>query len=367
MIPVKLGDLAREYQEIQGPIDEAIARVLSRGWFILGPEVEAFEAVFADFVGVPYCIGCASGTEAIALALMACDVGPSDEVITVAHTAVPTVTAISMTGARPVFVDIHSETCLMDVAQVEAAITRHTRAIVPVHLYGQCADMEPLLALSQRYGIPIIEDCAQAHGAQYKGRRAGSIGKLGAFSFYPSKNLGCYGDGGAVVTGDSDLAQQLKMLRNYGQRQRYYHETKGLNSRLDEIQAAILGVKINHLDRWNKRRQSIARIYNDGLRELPVTIPTEAKHAEHIYHLYVIQVEQRDALQEYLAQRGVQALVHYPIPVHRQTAYADLGIGPGSLPVTECVAERVLSLPMYPQIGDDEIFAVIESIVRFFA
>ena len=364
---VKFGDLQREYIELQPEVDAAVQRVLRSGWFILGQEFDEFERAFAAYLGVGHCIGCASGTEAIALALMAADVGPGDEVITVAHTAVPTISAISMTGARPVFVDIRSDTCLMDVSLVEAAIKPRTRAILPVHLYGQCVDMDPLLALGERHAIPVIEDCAQAGGATHRGRKAGSMGQMAAFSFYPSKNLGCYGDGGAVVTFHPALAEKLKMLRNYGQRQRYHHEIIGINGRLDELQAAILAAKLPHLDASNRRRRQIAALYTAGLANLPVRVPTETPDGEHVYHLYVIQVAERDRLQGFLAERGIQTLIHYPVPAHLQPAYAGLGCTAGSLPVTERVANAILSLPMYPQLTDAEVSAIMAAIRRFYA
>jgi dTDP-4-amino-4,6-dideoxygalactose transaminase/glycosyltransferase involved in cell wall biosynthesis len=359
---ILFGDLAREYQELREEVDAAISRVLCRGWFVLGQELEAFERAFAEYVGASYCVGAASGTEAIALALMACGVGRDDEVITVSHTAIPTVNAISMVGARPVFVDIHPDTCLMDVGQVEAALSPRTRAILPVHLYGQCVDMDPLLALAARYNIPVIEDCAQAHGATYRGRKAGTMGTAGAFSFYPSKNLGCYGDGGAVVTNDAAIAEKLRMLRNCGQCERYHHELKGLNSRLDELQASILSVKLHHLDRWNSRRRAIAKRYTDALTGLSVQPPTEAAYGQHMYHLYVIQTAQRDPLQTFLAKGGIKTQLHYPTPVHLQPAYAELGYRPGSLPVTEAVVSRILSLPLYPQLTDEEIDRVSKTL-----
>ena len=366
MEQIKFGNLSQEYWNIRSEIDEAISRVLSLGWFILGSEVEAFERRFAQYLGTKYCVGVASGTEAIALALMACDVGPGNEVITVAHTAVPTVSAISMVGARPVFVDIHSDSYLMDANHVEAAITSRTRAILPVHLYGQCVDMDPLLAIAREHGLPVIEDCAQAHGAVYRGRKAGTMGLMGAFSFYPSKNLGCYGDGGAVVTSDVALAEKLRMLRNYGQKQRYHHEIKGINSRLDELQAAILTVKLRYLDPWNIRRRQIASRYTAGLQGLPLQPPIEMSHGQHVYHLYAIQTSPREALRLYLSNHGVQALIHYPVPVHLQPAYTDLGYMPGDLPVTEHVAASVLSLPIYPQLCSTEVESIITSIRKFF-
>jgi len=365
--PVAFGNLAAEYSEIGREVDAAIRRVLHRGWFILGSECDSFERAFAGYLGAGHCIGCASGTEAIALALMACDVGPDAEVITVAHTAVPTVSAISMVGARPVFVDVTPDTCLMDVSRVEAAITSRTRAVVPVHLYGQCVDMDPLLAVANRHHLPVIEDCAQAHGATHRNRKAGTFGVLGSFSFYPSKNLGCYGDGGAVVTGSDALAEKVTMLRNYGQRERYHHEVIGINSRLDEIQAAVLGVKLPHLDAWNDRRRAIGARYTDGLKNQPVRCPETAAHNSHVFHLYVIQSKERDRLRAHLAEAGVQTQIHYPVPVHLQRAYAYLGYRPGDLPVTERVASGILSLPTYPQLADPDIDQVVSAISRFYS
>ena len=363
---IKFGDLQREYAELQPELDEAVLRVTRSGWFILGRELEQFEAAFAAYLGAAHCIGCASGTDAVALALMAAGVGPGDEVLTVAHTAVPTISALSMVGARPVFVDIRPDTCLMDVEQVEAAITPRTRAILPVHLYGQCADMHPLLAIGRRRGIPVIEDCAQAHGATYGGRKAGTMGLIAAFSFYPSKNLGCYGDGGAVVTNDPATAEKLRMLRNYGQRRRYHHEIVGINSRLDELQAAILSVKLPRLDAWNRRRRQIAALYTAGLADLPLQTPVERPAGGHVYHLYVIRAGERDRLQAFLAGRDIQTLIHYPIPAHLQPAYAHLGYVEGCLPETERAAQTILSLPIYPQLSDDEAGRIVGAIREFY-
>ncbi len=356
---IRFGDLAREYRELQADIDAAVARVLQSGWFVLGPEVEAFEHAFAEWLGAKHVVGVASGTEAIALALMAAEVGPGDKVITVAHTAVPTISAISMIGATPRFVDIDPATCLMDVAQVEEAITPSTRAIVPVHLYGQCVDMDSLLAVADRHAIPVIEDCAQATGAMCNGRMAGTMGRMGCFSFYPSKNLGCYGDGGAVSTNDDSLAERLRMLRNYGQSKRYHHDIKGINSRLDEVQAAILSAKLPHVDAWNDRRKAIASRYREGLSATGLTLPAEREAGAHVYHLFAVQSENRETIMRALANSGVQTLIHYPIPAHRQKAYLDLSYAVGSLPNTEHVASRVFSLPLYPQLTDAEVERVI--------
>jgi dTDP-4-amino-4,6-dideoxygalactose transaminase len=278
-------------------------------------------------------------------------------------TAVPTCSAISFAGARPVFVDVDPRTFTMDPGRLESAITPKTRAILPVHLYGQTADMDPILEVGRRHGIPVIEDACQAHGAEYRGRRAGSLGVMAAFSFYPTKNLGAVGDGGAVTTDDPVLADRLRLLRNYGQRKRYYHESKGFNSRLDELQAAILRVKLRHLNRWNEVRRAKAVLYSSLLRG--VATPFEADYARHVYHLYVIRSRQRERLQRYLAERGIGSLIHYPVPVHLQEAYRDLGLTRGALPATEECAEEILSLPLYPELPDEQIVEVAEAINQF--
>jgi dTDP-3-amino-3,4,6-trideoxy-alpha-D-glucose transaminase len=366
VVAVRFGDLAREYAAVRGEIDAAVGRVLAGGRFVLGPEVEALEREFAAYVGTSFCVGVASGTEAIAVALMAGGVGPGDEVITVAHTAVGTVAAISMVGATPVFVDVHPETGLMNVAAVASAVTARTRAVIPVHLYGQCVEMPALLRVAARVGVTVVEDAAQAHGAAVAGRRAGAFGSMGCFSFYPSKNLGCYGDGGAVTTSDAGLHERLRMLRNYGQVTRYHHRLRGLNSRLDELQAAILRTKLLHLEAWNARRRQLAARYQEGLRGMPLRLPSEPDGPQHVHHLYVVQSERRDALQHFLADHGVETFVHYPLPVHRQEAYLDLGYPLGSLPVSERLAGAVLSLPLYPHLADAEVERVIEIVRRFF-
>ena len=359
---VPFGDLKVHYGSIKGQIDEAVQRVISSGYYILGPELQKFEQEFASYLGVNHVVGCASGTEAIYLALAAADVKAGDEVIVVAHTAVPTISAISMTGAEPVFVDIDPQTYLMDTAKVEAKITRRTKAIVPVHLYGQMVDMEPLLKLSARTGIPIIEDVAQATGASYRNAKAGSLGVFSAFSFYPSKNLGAFGDGGAVACNSEEGYDKLLKLRNYGQSKRYYHDEIGINSRLDEIQAAILAAQLPYVPEWNERRRQIAALYSEGLRDIVVT-PVEVN--EHVYHLYVIQTNDRDGLQTYLTEKGIQTLIHYPVPAHLQKAYAYRGYKLGDLPVTEYTTRRILSLPMFPQLTDEQVDLVIAEVREF--
>jgi dTDP-4-amino-4,6-dideoxygalactose transaminase len=361
---VLFNDLKPQYAAIKDEIDAALRRVLGGGWYVLGPEVEAFEAEFAAYCGARYAVGVGSGTEALHLALWACNLQPGDEVVTVAHTAVPTINAISLTGARPVFVDVDPATRTMDPAAVAAAITPRTRALLPVHLYGHPADMAPLQALAREHGLALIEDAAQAHGAEYRGTRAGRLGDLAAFSFYPTKNLGAYGDGGMVVTDDPALAERLRLLRNYGQTDRYHHQIEGLNSRLDELQAAVLRVKLRHLDAWTAARRERAARYAARLRN--VAPPTEAPWAHHVYHLYVVTVPRREAVQAALAAAGIGTLVHYPIPAHLQPAYAHLGVARGSLPVTERLADEVLSLPLYPELAFehiDEVAAALDRIV----
>jgi dTDP-4-amino-4,6-dideoxygalactose transaminase len=346
-------------QSLAEEIRAAVARVLERGWYVLGPEVDAFEAAFAAYHGVGHAIGVASGTDAIELALRAAGIGPGDEVITVSHTAVATVCAIERAGAKPVLVDIDPGCYTMDPAAAAAKVGPRTKAIVPVHLYGQPADMPALTSLAQRHGLLVIEDCAQAHGARLGGHLAGTLGHLGAFSFYPTKNLGACGDGGAVITRDSQLAARLRRLRTYGQVSRYRHVERGVNSRLDEIQAAVLGVKLKHLDEHNAIRRVLAARY-DRLLEHVVRPAVRGNRAEtyHVYHLYVVRHLDRDGLQTRLRGRGVETLVHYPVPVHLQEAYADLGYRRGDLPVTERIAAEILSLPIYVGLSMAEVDAV---------
>ncbi len=366
---VPFGDLKLHYQQYKTEIDQAVSRVLHSGHFILGPELEAFEKEFAALHGQGHAIGCASGTEAIYLALAACDVGPGDNVIVVAHTAVPTISAISMTGAMPVFVDIDTETYVMDVKQIEDLITLRTKAIVPVHLYGQMVDMESLLKIAAKHKLSVIEDVAQATGATYRNVIAGTLGDFGAFSFYPSKNIGAFGDGGAVFSKSKEKAQKLSMLRNYGQSKRYHHNVIGINSRFDEIQAAIMQCRLPYLKEWNERRKQIADRYTKGLANLSGLVKTPFTHPDndHVFHLYVIQIEEREELQSYLSDKGIQALIHYPIPAHLQEAYSYLGYRKGTLPVTEHITKRILSLPMYPELSDEQIDFVINTIQNFFS
>ena len=366
MTQIPFGALKRQYDAIAPELDAAAARVLASGWYILGPEVRAFEAQFAAFCGARHCVGVANGTEALQLALAALEIGPGDEVITVANAAVyETITALAV-GATPVFVEVDERTHTMDPAALEAAVTPRTRAIVPVHLYGAVADMDAIMSVAARHGVPVVEDCAQAHGATHRGRAAGSMGRLGCFSFYPTKNLGALGDGGALVTSDDALAERLRRLREYGWERKYYTaHLGGLNSRLDEIQAAFLGVKLAHLPAWNARRRQIAALYDELLTGTGLGLPVAPPGAEHVYHLYVVRVpggpQARDALRDGLRARGVGAEVHYPLPAHQQLVYAHLA-PPGGLPVTERLAGEVLSLPMYPELTEDEVRAVARAV-----
>jgi dTDP-4-amino-4,6-dideoxygalactose transaminase len=362
---IPFSDLKPQYLSIKEEVDEAVERVLTSGWFILGQEVRAFEEEFAAYVGASYGIGVGSGTEALHLALLACDVGPGDEVIAVSHTAVATIVAIELTGGRPVFVDIDPSGYTMDPSQLEDKITSATKVILPVHLYGQVADMEPILAIAKRHQLKVVEDAAQAHGAEYLGQKAGSLADLGCFSFYPTKNLGAYGDGGMVVTNDPSLAQRTSLLRQYGWAERYVSSTKGLNSRLDELQAAILRVKLEWLDEWNAARRKHAALYDQLLKDTAVMTPVEMEYGKHCYHLYVIRSERRDELWKFLREKGVGALVHYPKPVHLQGAYQNLGLREGALPVTERCAHQVLSLPVAPELSEEQIATVCDLIAEF--
>jgi len=361
---VPFGNLKAHYHAYKREIDEAVQRVLDSGYFILGPELSKFEKEFEQYLGSGFVSGCASGTDAIYLALAACDVTAGDEVLVVAHTAVPTICAIRQTGAQPKFVDINPSTYTMDVDDLERKISNTTKAVIPVHLYGQMAEMDRIMELAAKHNLKVIEDCAQSTGARYKGQMAGTIGDFGCFSYYPSKNIGAFGDGGAVSTKTKENVDRLNMLRNYGQSKRYYHDTEGVNSRLDEIQAAILSAQLPYVNEWNVRRREIAQRYTEGLKDFVVT-PEEIKDGEHVYHLYVIQTSQRDDMIEYLLEKEVQGLIHYPIPAHLQKAYAYLNHKAGDLPATENVTKRIVSLPMYPELTNDEVDYVIESVKAF--
>jgi len=359
---IAFGDLRLQYNSIKIELDQAVQEVLRSGWFILGEQVAAFERAFAEYCGVQFAVTVANGTDAIQLALMACGIGPGDEVITTPLSATFTALAISAVGATPVFVDIDAETFNIDPSLVETSIGPRTRAILPVHLYGQPASLEPILDIARHHGVRVIEDAAQAHGASYKGQTVGTIGDLGCFSFYPSKNLGAFGDGGLVTTNDPELAERLRMLRNGGQQARYDHQLLGINSRLDELQAAILRVKLRYLDQWNRRRRHIAALYTALLGDSSVEPPLESSDGEHVY---VVRCRNRAALQRHLTARGIQTAVHYPTPIHLQGAYRQLGIGPGSLPIAERMTEEILSLPIYPELSDAKIRYVAQCVMEF--
>lgn len=360
-------NLKAAYEELKAQIDAAVARALASGWYIGGPEVESFEQEFAAYTGALHCVGVANGLDALHLALRAMGVGPGDEVIVPSNTYIATWLAVSQCGATPVPVEPLEGTHNIDPARIEAAITARTRVIVPVHLYGQPADLDPILDIARRHGLRVLEDGAQAHGAAYKGRRIGAHGDAVAWSFYPGKNLGALGDGGAVTTSDPELADRIRVLHNYGSRQKYVNEVQGFNSRLDPVQAAILRVKLSCLDQWNERRRALARQYQQGLAGLGLTLPEVAEGMDPVWHLYVVRCPQRDMLQKSLAEAGVSTLIHYPIPPHLQQAYAGPGWGPGSLPVAERLANEVLSLPMGPQLQPQQVDEVIRRITAFLA
>ena len=359
-------DPRANYLAHKDEIDAAIARVLTSGRYILGQEVSTFEQEFAGYIGVKFGIGVGSGTDALHLALRACGVGAGDEVITVSHTAVATAAAIELSGAKPVFIDIESDTFLMDPSGIEKAVTPRTKAILPVHLYGNVAEMERILDVANRYGLHVVEDCAQSHGARYKERRSGAWGTVAAFSFYPTKNLGALGDGGMVVTNDPELATRVRSLREYGWHQRHVSETAGLNSRLDELQAAVLRVKLRYLDGSNEERRRRARRYTQRLQGADIRCPSVREHVDPVYHLYVIRTQERDSLRDFLRGQGIQTLIHYPVPVHLQNAYKQLGCDPGDLPVTEECSRQILSLPLYPEMPESEIEEVSSQIGNFF-
>ena len=354
-----------QYLSHKDEIDAAISRVLDSGWYILGDEVRAFESEFAAYIGVRFGIGVGSGTEALHLALRACGIGPGDEVITVSHTAVATVAAIELCGAVPVLVDIEPDYFTMDPDKLEAAISPHAKAIIPVHLYGQPADLSPILEIARRHGIRVIEDCAQAHGAVYRGKRVGSWGDMGCFSFYPTKNLGALGDGGMVVTSDPALAERARLLREYGWAERYVSHLAGWNSRLDEIQAAVLRVKLRYLDADNAARIRLASLYEEGLAGIGLVLPSRRQDVTHVYHLYVVRSSRRDKLQAFLKAKGVGTLVHYPVPIHLQPAYTGRLRSNDTLLESERAAREVLSLPVYPELSGTEVQQVVETIRSF--
>jgi dTDP-4-amino-4,6-dideoxygalactose transaminase len=352
-------DLGAAYRELKPEIDAAVSRVLESGWYILGPEVEAFEAEWAAYCDAKHAVGVANGLDALTLALRALDIGPGDEVIVPSNTYIATWLAVSSVGATPVPVEPDVATHNINPALIEAAITSRTRALLPVHLYGQPADMDPILDIASHHGLRVIEDAAQAHGARYKGQRIGAHGDIACWSFYPGKNLGAIGDAGAITTNDTALAERVALLRNYGSRQKYVNEEAGVNSRLDPIQAAVLRVKLEVLDEWTERRRAVASAYTKGLAQSDVILPHVPDWADPAWHLYVVRTSDRDALQDRLTEAGIGTLVHYPIPPHMQKAYADMQILPDAFPLARDLASEVLSLPMGPQLGLDQVHDTI--------
>ncbi len=358
-------DLKAQYHSIEEEINQAIAKVLQNTDFILGEEVGIFEEEFARYCGAQFAVGVDSGISALELALRAYDIGPGDEVITTANTFIATTSAISFTGAKPVLVDIDPQTYNMDIQAIEPAIAEYTKAIIPVHIYGQPVDMDPIMEIAERNRLVVVEDACQAHGAAYKGRKVGSIGHVGCFSFYPAKNLGAYGDGGILVTNDPEIAEKVRMFRNYGQKEKYHHLFLAYNRRLDTLQAAVLRVKLRHLDKWNERRRNNANLYDHFLHNMDIATPFEAPYAWHVYHLYVIRSVERDKLQSWLRFNGISTGIHYPIPIHLQQAYKDLGYQQGDFPVTEKYAGEILSLPMFPELTEKQIEFVCNKIKEF--
>ncbi len=363
-MPVPLVDLRSQYQTIKHEVTAAFEDVLENMQLFLGPQVQAFEKEFAAYCGCHHGIGVASGTDALALALRACGVGPGDEVVTVANTFIATVEAIALVGARPVFVDIDADTYTMNWQQLDQVLTPRTRALLPVHLYGHPVEMQPVLDFARTHGLRVIEDASQAHGATYYGQRVGSFGDIGCFSLYYSKNLGAYGEAGICVTNDGGLAASLCMLRDHGSRIRYRHEMLGVNARLDELQAAVLRVKLRYLDQWNTARQEHAQAYTEHLREMGVGVPFVQPWRTHVYCYYVVQVQERDQVRKVLEQEGIATGIHYPTPIHLQPACARYGYVRGRLPVTETLSERIVSLPMYPELTAEQRQLVIDAVKK---
>ena len=360
-------DLPKQYAPLKGEILAGFEEVLEGMHLFLGENVQKLEEGFAQFCGAAHGFGVSDGTTALHIILRAMDIGPGDEVITVSHTFIATAEAILLTGAKPVFVDIEPSTFLMDIAQVEAKITPRTKAILPVHLYGQTVDMDPLMDIAARHGLKVVEDACQAHGAEYKGHKAGALGDAAAFSFYYSKNLGAYGEGGFISTNDAGLADKIRKIRDHGSGVRYHHDMLGFNGRLDELQAVVLRVKLPHLATWNNERRQHAYLYNKLLKGTPATTPAEFPGSKPVYHLYVIKTPRRDELQAWLKDHGIFTGIHYPIPIHLQKATEFLGYKPGDFPVTERVVAEALSLPMFAELTDEQITCVVDSIKDFYA
>jgi len=353
-------DLSAIHQPLHQEFKAAFERVLEQNSFIMGPEIKKFEDAFAAYLDVEHCITTNNGTTALHLVLAALGIGPGDEVITVPNTFIATAEAVSGVGATPVFVDVDPVSFTMDPALVERAITPRTKAILPVHLYGQCADLDALLQIADQHKLFLIEDACQAHGSEYQGRKAGTIGLAGCFSFYPGKNLGALGEGGAVVTNDTALAQKLRMLRDHGSLRKYEHSLPGFNFRLEGLQGALLAIKLPHLDQWNGERRKIAALYNEKLRDANVVLPVEMPYGKHVYHLYIVQIENRDEVKQNLAERGIDTGLHYPVPLHLQEAYQQLGYKKGDFPVSERLSQHILSLPMYPGLSIEAVERVVQ-------
>jgi len=361
-------DLKRQYRSVKNELNAAVQQVMDSSRFVLGEKVKSFEEEFASFCGTDFAVGVANGTDALRLALLACGIGKGDEVITVPNTFIATTEAISQTGAKIIFVDIDPQMYNIDVSQIEEKISERTQAILPVHLFGQPADMDPIVKIAKKYNLKVVEDSCQAHGAEYKGKKAGSIGDAGCFSFYPSKNLGAFGDGGMVATDGNKIVHTIRILRDHGQAKKYEHLVEGYNSRLDEIQAAILRVKLKRLDEWNKLRRKNASIYDELLEDVDeVVTPSEPEYAQHVYYLYVIRTRRRDELQEWLKSKEIGTGLHYPVSLHLQKAYENLGHKDGDFPVAEECAKQILSLPMFPELTREEIEKVVSEIKTFFA
>jgi len=358
-------DLRAAYEELKAEVDDAVSRVLGSGYYLLGKELEAFEKEFAEYLDVRHCVAVGSGLDALHLALRALEVGQGEEVLVPSNTYIATWLAVSYAGAVPVPVEPDERTYNIDPGKLEAAITDRTRGIIPVHLYGQPADMDPILEVARKHNLWVLEDAAQAHGASYKGKRVGGLGDIAGWSFYPGKNLGAFGDGGAVTTNNGEFADRVRVLRNYGSRTKYFNEVRGFNSRLDEIQAAVLRVKLKHLDGWNRRRLQIAELYRRELEGCDLILPYVPEWAEPAYHLFVVRSGQRDALHQYLETQGIGTLIHYPVPPHLQQAYCEIGLAAGTLPISERIHREVLSLPIGPHVTEAQVETVTRAVCQF--
>lgn len=358
MIPII--DLEREYQFISNEMDDELFKIIKNGNYVLGSEVKLFEKEFAKYIGTKYAVGVNSGSDAIFLALKSLNIHAGDEVITVSHTFSSTIDGIIRNGANPVMIDVEPDSYCMDASLIESKITERTKALLPVHIYGYPANMKKIRRIANDYGLFVIEDACQSHGAVYNGKKTGNMGEIGCFSFYPTKNLGCYGDGGIMVTNNFELYKLLKMLRNYGQSRKYHHDLVGINSRLDEIQAAVLRVKLKYLDIWNKKRRKIADIYNKQLNNLDIVVPMEEKGYKHVYYVYVVRTKDRDYLQKELLKHGIQTQIHYPIPMHKQRSYSKYNTS--NLPVSEKICDEILSLPMNPWLTNEEVLEICDNV-----